>query len=70
MEVARELNVKWDTLNRWKNKYQTGKLNATGTVIKTKEEIEITQLKKALKEAELERDILKKAVGIFTKSDK
>jgi transposase len=68
-EVAAELNLKWDTLNRWKKKYKTGKLNATGAIIKTKEEIEITRLRKALSEAQMERDILKKAVGIFTKND-
>lgn len=35
----------------------------------TAEQREIAQLKKALKEAEIERDILKKAVSIFSKSD-
>ena len=33
-------------------------------------EREIADLKRALKEVELERDILKKAVGIFSKDDK
>ncbi|EID72445.1 transposase-like protein [Imtechella halotolerans K1] len=36
----------------------------------TDEEKEIARLKKALKEAELERDILKKAISIFSASDK
>ena len=36
----------------------------------TDEEKEIARLKKALKEAELERNILKKAIGIFSVSDK
>ena len=31
------------------------------------DQMEIRRLKKALKNAELERDILKKAVGIFSK---
>jgi transposase len=70
LAVAEELGIKRDTLKRWKKEYSIGKLNASGSVIKTKEEQEIIRLRKALKEAELERDILKKAVGIFTKSDR
>ena len=36
----------------------------------SEEQMEIRRLKKALKNAELERDILKKAVGIFSKGDR
>ncbi|MFT6112476.1 MAG: transposase [Bacteroidia bacterium] len=36
----------------------------------TDEQKEIAELKKKLKDTELERDILKKAVGIFSKSDR
>jgi transposase len=36
----------------------------------TDSEKEIARLQKALKEAEMERDILKKAISIFSKSDK
>ena len=36
----------------------------------TDKQKEITHLKKQLKEAELERDILKKAIGIFSASGK
>ena len=36
----------------------------------TDEEKEIARLKAELKEAQLERDILKKAISIFSKSDK
>ena len=35
----------------------------------SQEQQEILRLKKELKQAELERDILKKAVGIFSRSD-
>jgi transposase len=35
----------------------------------TDEEREIAQLKKQLREAQLERDILKKAISIFSKGD-
>lgn len=36
----------------------------------TESERKIHDLEKRLREAELERDILKKAVGIFSKNDK
>ena len=35
----------------------------------TPQEAEIAQLKKKLREAEIERDILKKAVSIFSRND-
>ena len=35
----------------------------------TDEQKEIALLKKQLKDTEMERDILKKAIGIFSKSD-
>jgi transposase len=45
----------------------------TGTGSKaqvSQEQQEILRLKKELKQAELERDILKKAVGIFSRNDR
>ena len=36
----------------------------------TDEERQIAQLKRQLREAQLERDILKKAIGIFSKNDR
>ena len=36
----------------------------------SQEQQEIVRLKKELKQAELERDILKKAVGIFSRGDR
>lgn len=70
MAVAQELNISRDNLKRWKNEFSKGLIKITGTVSsKSKEELEITRLKKELYEAKMERDILKKAVGIFTKND-
>jgi transposase len=40
-----------------------------GNKILTEEQKEIARLKKELRDATLERDILKKAVSIFSKSD-
>lgn len=68
-EVAAELEVRDSTLRRWKKHYNSGKLNANGVKIKSKEELELQAVKKELYEIRLERDILKKAVSIFSKSD-
>ena len=68
--VARELGITVKMLYNWMKKAEVGNLSVESSRTKSKEEQEITQLRKALKNAELERDILKKAVGIFTKSDK
>lgn len=71
-EVAAELDIPTDNLRRWKREYKAGKFDLTSTnkPLRGKEEIEIIALRKALREAEIERDILKKALCIFSKSDK
>ena len=68
--VAEELAVHHTTLRNWKKQYKSGKLNSEGVKIKSTEELELHALKKELYEIKLERDILKKAVGIFSKSDR
>ena len=63
-EVARSLGIHPNQLYNWKRKYSDngdkafpGKGNMT----------EISALRRKLREVEMERDILKKAVGIFSK---
>jgi transposase len=68
-EVAQELNISSDNLKRWKKEYKEGKFSGS-IKIKSPEEQELIRLRKELTEVKLERDILKKAVGIFSKSDK
>ena len=69
--VARELSVTDESLRKWCREYKAGTLTVTPlTKVKSKEEEEIIKLKKALYESNLERDILKKAVSIFSKSDR
>ena len=70
--LAEELDIKSDLLYRWRREA----LGPVGTCFPgqgnpklTDEEKEIAKLKKELREAQLERDILKKAVSIFSKSD-
>lgn len=71
-EVAQELGIRPDLVRRWKReheRYQEGSFSGHGNTNLTTEQKEIAKLKKELKEAQLERDILKKAVGIFSRSD-
>jgi len=73
-EVAKELNMSRHTLINWQRLNRKGKLEANGSIattkLKSKEELENTRLKKELYDMKMERDILKKAVSIFSKSDK
>jgi transposase len=71
--VAAELDVSAKNLSRWKQGYEAGKLDGSNrkpAVTKSAEQLENIALRKALRDAELERDILKKALSIFSKSDR
>lgn len=71
-EIGRELGIPGDMVRRWSREFaSTGESSFTGNgkPVLTPEQREIAELKKAIKEAQIERDILKKAVSIFSKSD-
>lgn len=71
-EVAGELGIRIELVRRWKREfeqYDQGSFSGHGNVNMTEEQKQIAQLKKELKEAQIERDILKKAVSIFSRSD-
>ncbi len=64
-EVARSLEIHPNQLYNWKRKYSdNGDKAFPGKGHLT----EIAALRRKLREAEMERDILKKAVGIFSKT--
>ena len=64
--VAEELGIDSGRLSRWRQRLST----PTAPVIAVSDDQKkIIRLQKELKEAQLERDILKKAVGIFSKGD-
>ena len=69
-DAADELDITPSRLSKWRNnpQFNGGKIMMDVAGLST-EQMEIRRLKKALKNAELERDILKKAVGIFSKGD-
>lgn len=65
VQIARELGININTLQKWKRDYLDSK---DPEKIQSKEEqSEIKKLKKELREAKLENEILKKAVGYFSK---
>jgi len=69
-EVARDLGVAHSNLNRWRTEYRKrGQLAfpGHGKESLTPQEEENRRLKKELIDTQIERDILKKALAIFTK---
>ncbi len=71
-DVSEELNIRPDIVRRWKRELEQhgeGSFSGHGNMNLTAEQKEIFQLKKELREAQIERDILKKAVSIFSRSD-
>ncbi|KKL97794.1 hypothetical protein LCGC14_1830880 [marine sediment metagenome] len=68
-EICRELNIPTSVLSRWRREskdYGQNSFPGKGNPKLTDEQKEITELKKKLRDAELERDILKKAIAIFS----
>jgi len=66
-ELANELGVQVQLLYKWRAAQRTSK--ELRSPVKESETSEVKRLKKKLKETELELEILKKAVHIFSKSD-
>jgi transposase len=70
-ELARELGVTAPQLYKWRKEYEEfgeGSFPGNGSLKQTPKEERIAELERRLKDAELERDILKKAIGIFSKN--
>jgi len=65
-ELAIELGIDVARIYKWRT---SSRANTTDTILIKKDNEEIKQLKKALKDSQLELEILKKAVHIFSKSD-
>ena len=71
-ELASELGIRAELLYRWRSEFGTHaglSFPGNGKVRQSEEEAEVARLKRELGDMRMERDILKKAVGIFSKSD-
>ena len=72
-ELARELGIKVTLLYKWRKEfeiYESGSFPGNGNLKLTPEQARIQDLEKKLKDIELEHSILKKAIGIFSKTDR
>ena len=72
-EIARELGVPAEFIYRWRKEMDLNPSLAFGGNGKkqlTEEQKEIARLRRELDDMKLERDILKKAVSIFSVSDR
>ncbi len=69
--VAKDLGIAPDILSRWRREYDRKKELAfpgNGKEALSVEERKIRELEKRLRDVEIERDILKKAVAIFSRA--
>ncbi len=72
-EISRELGIGADLIYRWRREMGNDPSLAFGGKGKkqlTEEQKELARLKKELADVKMERDILKKAVSIFSVSDR
>lgn len=73
-EVAENLGINKDLLYRWCREYHksTGRpvFPGNGIASLTEDQRRIRELEKKLKDTEMERDILKKAMAIFSRAPK
>lgn len=66
--LGERYNVHPNTINRWRREYANNKEDVfpgKGNKMLSDDQREIERLRKALREKELEAEILKKAMGIF-----
>ncbi len=72
-EVADNLGISRDLLYRWRKEYRAKEgfaFPGHGQEALTPQEQKIRELQNKLRDTEMERDILKKAMAIFTKAPK
>ncbi len=70
--LAKELDITPQILYRWRKEFtakQGSSFLGNGKVILTETGQKLARLEKELRETQMDRDILKKAVGIFSNSD-
>ncbi|MFC1960943.1 transposase, partial [Chloroflexota bacterium] len=69
-QIERDLGITQGLLVKWRDRYQVKEANGEGVLAPSDlaaAEIEIRRLRRQLAIAEQERDILKKAVSIFSR---
>ena len=69
-QISDEYSIEINMINRWRREYESKMGDFSKRRELSLEEQELKALKKELRDVKMERDILKKAVSIFSKSDK
>jgi len=69
-EVGDEYGLNDNMIRRWRREYKAKSGDFSKKKELSQEEIELKALKKELRDVTMERDILKKAVSIFSKNDR
>lgn len=72
-DLAQQYKIHPNSIYKWRReylRYEEASFPGNGNKLMSAEEQEIARLKKQLKEAELEKEILKKALGIFSSPDR
>ena len=69
-ELSEEYGLNDSMIRRWRREYEAKSSDFTKKQEFSQEELELRALRKELREVSQERDILKKAVSIFSKSDR
>ena len=70
-ELARELGITAPQLYKWRKEFEEFGLESfpgNGKLKQTPEQQKIAELERKLRDSELERGILKKVIGIFSKN--
>ncbi|MGM9511707.1 transposase [Larkinella sp. GY13] len=68
-EAARELGIDSSRITKWRHSYKSPGQSATPALELSEDQKMIKRLQKELKDAQLERDMLKKAISIFSRID-
>ena len=68
-ELSDEYSINSGIIRRWKREFKDKSGDFSKKRVLSPEEVELKRLKKELREIRMERDILKKAVSIFSRSD-
>jgi transposase len=69
-QISDEYSIEINMINRWRREYESKMGDFSKRRELSLEEQELKASKKELRGVKMERDILKKAVSIFSKSDK
>lgn len=69
-QLSNDYGLNVNMISRWKREYKSKFGDFSKKRVLSAQELELKALKKELRDVKEERDILKKAVSIFSKSDK